>query len=205
MFKRVFLFALCSGMVPISCYCPDIDAYHAEIQEFSVDPKVNFMKTWPAVVDIDSDTLSFSLSVSKSEIVDNSLLHSFSLTNSAYADECPSDYIQGWVNKVDSILIKSDTIFNGIPAGEIINSKFVGYKWRHFPNGHPEIYTTIKPAIDNFNNYDESSGYANFWIPITILMTDLPSVNSSHIFTFSFYSKGKLINTVSSPEISFQQ
>lgn len=204
MFKKLILLALFLGLIPLSCYCPETNDYYAEIKDFSLEQNLNFQYSDRMDVNADSDTVSFIFSVSKFDIVENFSLPSISFSNRAYATQpCPQDELLGWVNKIDSIRIVSDEIFIGIPAGDKINDKFLGYQKLSYPGNSNIEYSSLNYALNEFNGETGDRYFGVYGSNINLVLNAWPANNSEHKFTFTLYSDGKVLNILESFKIVF--
>lgn len=204
--KKIVPLALFLGLIPWSCGCPETKDYYSTIQEFSISEEKNFVPNYGQMNTIESkDTLSFVFQVSKSEISENWTPRFISFLSSAYATSpCPDDQLLGWSNKIDSILIVSDSSFLGIPPGHKLNEKFLAFIRFNYQGNYQLSFSSINFGLKCFNReIDCNPGYPNG--SLRLLLKEKPSLNSSLKFSFSFYSKGVILHSVESLIISFKQ
>ncbi len=201
--KKLILFLIFSGIIPLSCGCPDTKDYYSVIQEFSVTELKNFTNFHQAHDIENLDTLSFAFNVSKSEIVENRIPSNIGFTSTAIAlQPCPEDQLLGWTNKIDSVIISSDSSFLQIPSGNKLNSYFLGYSW-NYEQGNPTIsLSSVDYALKYFNGDVEPISFPGNE-RLNLILKEKPLSKSSLKFSFSFYSAGKILHQVESSMISF--
>jgi hypothetical protein len=193
---RQKLLILFISFYTVGCLCPrknKIGTYEVDIISFteakfysiytaynsSIDYNSHYVipVTTDKISNIDTLGISFDFNITSRLLVANS--RGFNLINTAYACSRPSrDYVPK--TKIDSIIITSDTIYNGINPGASLNALFKS----SLTNGYGN-YLDVNNLIANLNSSINSSYimYSQMFF-----ITDIkPDFNTKHRLFIKIY------------------
>lgn len=131
-----------------------------------------------------NDTLFTSLQVNFNYITKAQKNPFGQFVNAAYATSCDcitSDL--GYKYPLDSITIASNKIFNGVPAGSNIVTKFKG-AYTYTASGVPQ-YLPIPQLLDSIN---KTRRFDN----IEMITATHPGLEKNHTLKYTLYSNGKM-------------
>lgn len=184
---RQKLLILFISFYAVGCLCPGKNRkagiYEVDIISFTEAKLYNVYSTYldtspittDAIDNVDTLGISFNFTTTTQRIAKSN--SNFSLINTAYACSSSTDSYSSKI-KIDSIIITSDTIYNGINAGASLNALF-RYKLLY------SIYYNVNGLINTLNSPGNFSDdiFSNIFI-----MTDIkPDFNTKHKLFIKIY------------------
>jgi len=145
------------------------------------------------------DTLFSYLSVNYNLVGKNEANPFSQLVNTAYATRCNcGNYSDsGFKYKVDSLVISSNAIFKGIPAGQDISSYFTAAYTRFNMANSITTYITIPQLVDSINAYRKYDYFNLFTKPGSMAV-------KTHRLKYILYSNGKSYEATDTKVIAWQ-
>jgi hypothetical protein len=145
------------------------------------------------------DTLFSFLTVNYTLVAKNKANPFSQLVNAAYATTCNcSNYSDsGFKYKVDSIVINSNDIFKGIPAGQNIGSYFTAAYNNYNTVATTVSYITVPQLVDSINVNRRYDNFNLFTRPGNM-------TGKTHRLKYILYSNGKSYEVVGTKIIAWQ-
>ena len=193
------------GILPISCFCPppkegpykvsfsQIVVYKQDYLKLFQNGNYNAYLANNEV--FAGDTLKMGLDYMFNFADSNPAGLDF--TNSAYAFQCDDEPIfKELKDKVKNISITSDTIFNNLKPGDLLNDNVLIGPFRNGP------FISINNYIEKFNTLDGNNFFREdnqlFYI------TEKPKSRQRHKFTITFTFESGKTETAETPRIIWQ-
>jgi hypothetical protein len=145
------------------------------------------------------DTLFSYLTVNYNLVAKNTVNPFSQLVNAAYATTCNcSNYSDsGFKYKVDSLVISSNDIFKGIPAGQNIGNYFTAIYSNYNTAGTTVSYITMPQLVDSINAHRRYDNFNLFTRPGGM-------AGKVHRLRYILYSNGKSFEATGTKLIAWQ-
>ena len=168
--KRLLLIVIILGVIP-SCFCPDSDFDYVKINSIDLNTEIDNNKTQKITIWINFLDYDY--------IVNNHINYSFVKT--AIATSCRNEGGSGLKPRIDSIILVSNSTFNGILPGNSINQYTKSYfkgqdieldietDWLHeYLNNHSYLYSFLA----NISIVEEPNDSLNHIFTVKLMMSD---------------------------------
>lgn len=180
---KIILIAFLCGFLPFACTCSDPPRYHENIDGIKIG--VLNREFFPADT-IKGDTLIVQLKLST---IPAATVQNPRFCSAAYASTCNEDYSLGLVIAIDSIVVSSDSAFNGVKAHQSLNGLVaVGFRYAI----HDPISSDYQTVIKELNRNPDLAVYFSMLKPAGLSL--------KQDFIISVYTQsGKVFSAATDP------
>ncbi len=204
-FVKITVILILIGLIPISCFCPPPQKgpYKLNFSRLTVYKRdyLKLFQSGNATAHLsenevfNGDTLKMALDYIFNFATNNG--PSFNFTPNAYAFQCDDDPIYtGLKDKVKSISITSDTTYNEIKSGDILNNNLL------ISTTTKGKFIPITTYLERFNTIDGDILFREG--PQLFCIIEKPKTRQRHKFKITFTFESGRTQTAETPRIIWQ-